>query len=211
MLIKVVPVLLLCVLYLGQATASSSSSLWQLSTTDGQPGCRTRYELNFLWRNNWLDNSYWECRTFGQPAVARACPPGTFFQQHWQTCVPESQYIRTPTFDPPSTPWDLTSPCTAPDTLNTETECPCASTTTISATQTTTTTSASPTTTTLAPITTEEVTPPPFVCSEERMGLRWAGDSNNTYWECYILNDDPFLISCPPGFVFNFGIQTCIL
>lgn len=194
---------LLCVLGLAQAT----QSMWQLSTTDGQPGCRTRYELNRLWRHNVNPSIYWKCTRQGVAAVCTACPPSTFFLEHWQTCVPQSMYEWTPPYNPPSSPMDnddlcgVCPPC-APVPPNTTFSPP---ETTSIVIETTTV----PTTTEVVEIVTEA--PTPFICGEERMGLRWPGETGNTYWECYILNEDPFLISCPPGFRFDFDQQTCIL
>lgn len=187
---RVVPVL--CLLFL-----SGAHCLWQLSTGDGQPGCQTRYEMNRLWRNNLHPDMYWECRTLGEAAVGRRCAPSTFFLDHWQTCVPGSMYETTPTYDPPSSPESCVDcpPC-GPEIQST--------TTTVVVSTTT------PATTTTTLIETTEA-PVPFICTADRMGLRWAGDTQTTYWECYGLNEDPFLISCPPGFVFDFNQQTCTL
>ena len=191
---------LLCVLGLGLA----QSPLWPMSITNGQPGCRTHYELTRLWRNNYRSELYWECTTLGVPAVSRNCAPGTAFLEHWQTCVPLSMYENTPTYDPPSRPEDPVGPCEPCLPCETGTTvCPCEP-----GTDSPTTTT---TTTTVTPETTTTTTPIPFICTEDRMGLRWAGDTENTYWECYGLYQDPFLISCPPGFVFSFQQQTCIV
>lgn len=183
--------LVLCLLFLGGAHC-----LWQLSTGDGRPGCQTRYEMNRLWRNNLFLDLYWECTILGQAAVERRCAPSTFFLEHWQTCVPESMYESTPTYDPPSSPENCADcpPCEPQNSGQTTSTTAVVSTTT-------------PATTT---ITTTEA-PVPFICTSDRMGLRWAGDTQTTYWECYGLNEDPFLISCPPGFVFDFNQQTCTL
>lgn len=187
---------------------------WQVSTGDGQPGCRTRYEFTKLWRNNLERGQYWECVNIGQAAVARHCPPSTAFLDHWQTCVPDSMYEWTPPYDPPSSPgvalnpcWDLaetgdscnsTDPCCC-DPITPTTTVPVISTTTMMTT-TTTTTQAQETTTQAS-----------FICTADRLGLRWSGPDSNTYWECYGLMEEPFLISCPPGFVFDFVRQTCTL
>lgn len=61
------------------------------------------------------------------------------------------------------------------------------------------------------PCETTTVRPPaPFICTEDRMGVRWVGDTENTYWECLQLNQEPILITCPQGFMFSFPLQTCI-
>lgn len=215
MLAKLFPVL--CLIYLVHAIPKK----WQLSTGNGQPGCRTRYEFTKLWRNNHQPSMYWECVEVGQAAVSRDCPPETLFLDYWQTCVPGSRYEWTPPYDPPSSPGDTISPCLDNTGFTESPICCCNSTDTTVIMPQTSTTTLSPPTTTLSPPTTTviasttteaaEVTETPFICTADRMGLRWAGDTENTYWECYGLYEDPFLISCPPGFRFNFPLQTCVV
>lgn len=77
---------------------------WRLSETDGQPGCRTEFELTRLWRHNFLPQQYFECIELGRAGVLRFCPPETIFQSSWQTCVPKTTFIYYPTYDPPSRP-----------------------------------------------------------------------------------------------------------
>lgn len=171
---------------------------WQVSTRDGQPGCRTRYEFTRFWRNNHQSGQYWECVSFGVPATIRNCPPATLFQDYWQTCVPETMYQWTPTYDAPSSPGDLVGPCQ--DWVeNSVTECPpCVVETT--------------TTTTLCPPC--EIDSPgrepehPFQCNNERYGILWTGPTVNTYWECETTFGNPLLKTCQFG-NFVFPMQMC--
>uniref|UniRef100_A0A7G3ATC8 Putative mucin-2-like bombus impatiens n=1 Tax=Lutzomyia longipalpis TaxID=7200 RepID=A0A7G3ATC8_LUTLO len=72
-----------------------------LCQNDGRPGCMTRYEFKRFWRNR-LDNSvFFNCTVWGESRVI-ACPPGTLFQEAWQTCVPANRFQETPFYDPPT-------------------------------------------------------------------------------------------------------------
>lgn len=208
-----------------------ASPLWQLSVTDGQPGCRTRYELTRLWRNNHDSHSYWMCSTLGEAAVSISCAPGTSFQDHWQTCVPSSSYEWTPAFNPPSSPdddWMENSvtecpPCEPITEAPVTTLCPpCPEVTTICPPCPEVPTLCPPCppedngnsedTQTEGSVDTQdssEETQSSFVCTEERLGTRWPSDSSDSYWECPGLMQEPFLINCPPGFEFNFVRQMC--
>lgn len=195
-----------------------ANPVWQLSTSDGQPGCRTAYELSRLWRNNFEISLYWECTVIGRDADPRVCPPGTAFQDQWQTCVPMSTFEWTPPYDPPSRvgqPWSVTEcppcdtttttlcpPCPPEDTTTTTTVCPpCLPETTCP-----------PCPEPEEPVTEDstEVGGPGFICTAERLGIRWPGESSESYWECPGFMEQPFLISCPPGIQFNFTMQTCV-
>lgn len=199
---------------------------WKLSTTDGQPGCRTRYEFTRLWRHNLAPHQFWECTSFGTPAVVRECPPRTVFQDSWQTCVPEALFEWTPAYNPPSQPGDTFSPCQPFETEHSVTECPpCV--TVCPPCDTTTICPPVCVTTTLCPPcpddgngggggggdegvdSSSESNEIPFDCSPNRMGIRWEGSTPNSYWECSSIFGSPTVYTCTAG-TFNFVQQMCL-
>lgn len=229
-----------CALLLLLCVTANAYPRWQLSTTDGQPGCRTRYEFTRLWRNNLAPHQFWECTNFGVPAAVRECPPGTFFQDSWQTCVPEALFEWTPAYNPPSQPGDIFSPCQPFEPEHSVTECPpcvtvcppCEYTTICPPCVTTTTLCPPCDTTTLCPPcpddgngggggggdeggdgnrseSSSESNEIPFDCSPERMGIRWQGPSDLSYWECSSIFGSPTLHTCTAG-AFSFVQQTCL-
>lgn len=105
----------LCALVLASALtwqADASNGPPNISPSDdGQPGCGIRYEFRRLWRNNQIPEQFWECKTWRHPAVRRYCPPGTRFQDSWQTCVPFTVWQWTPYFDPPTRPCETVDEC----------------------------------------------------------------------------------------------------
>lgn len=78
---------------------------------DGQPGCGIRYEFSRSWRHNLEPENYWKCTEWQQPADLKTCPPGTRFQDSWQTCVRFSDWEWTPYSEPPTRPYEYVDEC----------------------------------------------------------------------------------------------------
>uniref|UniRef100_A0A1B0CKI3 Putative mucin-2 isoform x2 biarmipes n=1 Tax=Lutzomyia longipalpis TaxID=7200 RepID=A0A1B0CKI3_LUTLO len=83
---------------------TQAQNLRLVAVHDGQPGCFIRYEFERLWRNNFDQHAFWRCERWGEGAVRHECPPYTSFQDFWQTCLPNDNWLWTPYSDPPTRP-----------------------------------------------------------------------------------------------------------
>lgn len=210
-------VLLLAALCIWQVQAVEK---WTYSGTDGQPGCRSRFEFTKFFRHNINSNEFWECVRWDQPAQVRTCPPFTFFQDSWQTCVAERVFEWTPRIDPPTSALDNIQACEpvmqdvtefppcpeCPDcstcgpcneTPDPETECP-----PCQEIEETTTEGAG-----LPPVSDTPI----FTCTSERMGTLWPNvDNPFSYYRCDALHTLPSEIPCHQGTRFVFAAQICM-
>lgn len=209
---------------LAVSTVGAATKLWPAASGDGQPGCRTRYEFTRLWSHNGDPALYYECAHLGRVASLRQCPPGTYFQHAWQTCVPKSAYEWTPPFNPPSSPHDNLDPChlsvtecppCEPPLRPTTTVCPpCDSDDNTDPGEVSVTECPPCYTTTLCPPCEEEDSEShvPFECNEDRVGVRWRDPNGNerVYWMCVWAVGAPTRMECPLGTIFHFERQACL-
>lgn len=94
--------LIISVIFASVASQCHLRNVEMIPQHDGQPGCQIRYEFTRRWRNNYDNSLYWECRLWSVPAEQRSCPPGTLFQDSWQTCLPAGMWEWTPYSEPPT-------------------------------------------------------------------------------------------------------------